>query len=140
MYVRFRCISGFFDYENKPRICDSYLSDLCSIWMIYSEKKERGKRRQASSPPLLFYPPSPEGNEVFLRLSLDGTYVNSEKKERGKRRQASSPPLLFYPPSPSFLSYVRLGRISFEIISSEWLRNVRVGVRISSTPKTSAVC
>ena len=32
----FRCISGFFDPENKLRICNSYCSDLCSIWMIFA--------------------------------------------------------------------------------------------------------
>ena len=30
----FRCISGFFDHENKLTTCDSYLGDLCSIWII----------------------------------------------------------------------------------------------------------
>ena len=30
----FRCISGFFDHENKLTTCDSYFGGLCSIWII----------------------------------------------------------------------------------------------------------
>ena len=32
----FRYISGVFDHQNKPRICDSYRSDLCSKWVIFA--------------------------------------------------------------------------------------------------------